>query len=68
MRLLPRAGMGEATLLYWRRAARDVHFISGLSSRHAIDGRLPHGMGVSRVADLPAECSRQRRILGLASH
>ena len=22
--------MGEATLLYWRRAARDVHFISGL--------------------------------------
>jgi len=33
----------------------------------AIDGRLPHGMGVTRVADLPAEWSRQRRILGLAS-
>ena len=33
----------------------------------AIDGRLPHGMGVTRLADLPAEWSRQRRILGLAS-
>ncbi len=34
----------------------------------AIDGRLPHGMGVTRLADLPAEWSRQRRILGLAFH
>ena len=25
----------------------------------AIDGRLPHGMGVARLADLPAEWSRQ---------
>ena len=33
----------------------------------AIDGRLPHGMGVTRLADLPAEWSRQRRILGLLS-
>jgi hypothetical protein len=33
----------------------------------AIDGRLPHGMGVTRLADLPAEWSRQRRILGLGS-
>jgi site-specific DNA recombinase len=32
----------------------------------AIDGSLPHGMGVTRFADLPAEWSRQRRILGLA--
>ena len=31
----------------------------------AIDGRLPHGMGVTRLADLPAEWSRQRRMLGL---
>jgi site-specific DNA recombinase len=31
----------------------------------AIDGRLPHGMGVTRLADLPAEWSRQHRILGL---
>jgi len=31
----------------------------------AIEGRLPHGMGLSRLADLPAEWSRQHRILGL---
>jgi site-specific DNA recombinase len=31
----------------------------------AIDGRLPHGMGVARLCDLPAEWSRQRRMLGL---
>jgi hypothetical protein len=34
----------------------------------AIDGRLPHGMGVVRLTGLPAEWSRQRRILGFASH
>ena len=33
----------------------------------AIEGRLPHGMGVSRLADLPAEWSRQRNILGLGT-
>jgi hypothetical protein len=31
----------------------------------AIDGRLPHGMGVARLTDLPAEWSRQRQVLGL---
>jgi site-specific DNA recombinase len=30
----------------------------------AIEGRLPNGMGVTHLADLPAERSRQRRILG----
>jgi site-specific DNA recombinase len=30
-----------------------------------IDGRLPHGMGVVRLADLPAEWSRQHLMLGL---
>ena len=33
----------------------------------AIEGRLPHGMGVSRLFDLPAEWSRQRQVLGLAN-
>jgi site-specific DNA recombinase len=33
----------------------------------AIDGRLPHGMGVARLADMPAEWSRQHQMLGLAS-
>jgi site-specific DNA recombinase len=35
--------------------------------RAAIEGRLPHGMGVARLADLPAEWSRQYQILGLTS-
>ena len=33
----------------------------------AIEGRLPHGMGVARLADLPAEWSRQHQMLGLPS-
>jgi hypothetical protein len=31
----------------------------------AIEGRLPHGMGVVRLADLPAEWARQHQMLGL---
>ena len=31
----------------------------------AIDGRLPQGMGVARLTDLPAEWSRQHQMLGL---
>ena len=31
----------------------------------AIDGRLPYGMGVVRLSDLPAEWSRQSLMLGL---
>src|SRR3989441_7426532 len=31
----------------------------------AIAGRLPHGMGVARLTDMPAEWSRQHQILGL---
>jgi site-specific DNA recombinase len=34
----------------------------------AIDGRLPHGMGVVRLADLPAEWSKQHQVLGLPTH
>ncbi len=33
----------------------------------AIEGKLPHGMGVMRLFDLPAEWSRQREMLGLAA-
>jgi site-specific DNA recombinase len=31
----------------------------------AVEGRLPHGMGVACLADLPAEWSQQRQMLGL---
>jgi site-specific DNA recombinase len=33
----------------------------------AIKGRLPHGMGVTRLCELPAEWSRQYRVLGLTA-
>jgi site-specific DNA recombinase len=33
----------------------------------AIAGRLPHGIGVARLADMPAEWSRQHQMLGLPS-
>jgi site-specific DNA recombinase len=32
----------------------------------AIDGRLPCGLGVTRLTDLPAEWSEQHQILGLS--
>ena len=31
----------------------------------AIEGRLPHGIGVTRLTDLPLEWSRQHEMLGL---
>jgi site-specific DNA recombinase len=34
----------------------------------AIDGRLPHGMGVARLTDLPPEWFRQHELLHLPSH
>lgn len=33
----------------------------------AIEGRLPHGMGLRRLCDLPVEWTRQHQALGLAS-
>jgi site-specific DNA recombinase len=33
----------------------------------AVAGRLPHGMGVARLADMPAEWFRQHQMLGLAA-
>jgi hypothetical protein len=32
----------------------------------AIEGRLPHGMGVARLCDLPPEWPRQYQVLGLS--
>ena len=33
----------------------------------AIEGRLPRGMGVARLCDMPAEWARQRQMLGLSA-
>ena len=32
----------------------------------AVEGLLPHGMGVTRLCELPAEWSRQYEMLGIA--
>jgi hypothetical protein len=40
-------------------------FLAPVLVKAAIDGRLPHGMGVARLADLSAEWSKQHRMLGL---
>ena len=40
-------------------------FLAPDLAKAAIDGRLPHGMGVVRLADLPPEWPRQREMLGL---
>ena len=41
------------------------HFLAPDLVKAAIDGILPYGMGVVRLADLPAEWSRQHQMLGL---
>ena len=59
----PTAELRPGTMLAreWnRRMHRDL-------VKAAIDGRLPHGMGVARLCDLPAEWSRQHQMLGLTS-
>jgi hypothetical protein len=33
----------------------------------AIEGRLPRGIGISRLCDLPVEWALQRQTLGLAA-
>jgi DNA invertase Pin-like site-specific DNA recombinase len=40
-------------------------FLAPYLVKAAIDGQLPHGMGVVRLTDLPAEWSRQHQMLGL---
>jgi hypothetical protein len=42
-------------------------FLSPDLVKAAIEGRLPHGMGVTRLCDLPSEWSRQHQILGLSA-
>ena len=34
----------------------------------ALDGRLPRGLGMTRLSDLPPEWDLQRQALGLAPH
>jgi site-specific DNA recombinase len=45
--------------------AISLAFLAPNLVKAAIDGRLPHGMGITRLTDLPAEWSRQHQMLGL---
>ncbi|KAB2872645.1 MAG: transposase [Pseudorhodoplanes sp.] len=40
-------------------------FLSPALVKAALEGRLPRGIGVTRLCDMPAEWSRQHRVLGL---
>ena len=40
-------------------------FLSPVLVKAAIDGRLPHGLGIRRLRDLPSEWPRQSQMLGL---
>jgi len=42
-------------------------FLAPSLVKAAIDGRLPRGMGIARLCDMPAESSCQYQALGLAS-
>ena len=52
-------------------SARQINMTNSLAFlapdfvKAAIAGRLPHGHGVTRMRDLPAEWPRQRQMLGL---
>jgi site-specific DNA recombinase len=43
-------------------------FLASDLVKAAIDGRLPYGMGVARLTDLPVEWSRQHEMLSLPLH
>jgi site-specific DNA recombinase len=43
-------------------------FLAPKLVKAAIEGRLPHGMGVARLADLPPDWCKQRQMLGLPAH
>ena len=42
-------------------------FLAPSLVKAAVEGRLPHGIGLARLIDAPAEWDRQYRLLGLAS-
>jgi site-specific DNA recombinase len=41
-------------------------FLAPSLVKAAVEGRLPHGIGVARMFDLPPGWARQHRVLGLA--
>jgi len=47
------------------RSTQSLAFLAPDIVQAAIDGRLPRGLGVSQMTDLPADWTLQRRQLGL---
>ncbi len=42
-------------------------FLAASLTKAAVDGRLPHGIGVARLFDAPTAWACQHQMLGLAS-
>jgi len=61
----------ETIAMQENRSARKINMTISLAFlapdlvKAAIEGRLPSGVGVARLTDLPAEWSRQHQLLGL---
>jgi site-specific DNA recombinase len=47
------------------RTTLSLAFLAPDIAKAAIDGRLPRGVGLSRLTDLPLDWSEQRRLIGL---
>jgi DNA invertase Pin-like site-specific DNA recombinase len=67
------AANAESIAMRQKCSARKVNMTISLAFlapdlvKAAIEGRLPRGIGVTRLCDLPAEWARQHQILGLAT-
>lgn len=63
----------EALAIREQRSKRSVHMLISLSFvdpdiiEALIAGRLPRGIGITRLADLPPSWAKQRRILGISN-
>ena len=66
--MAPVQGMrGEVEIFRKVNMTISLAFLAPDLVKAAIAGQLPHGMGVARLADMPAEWSRQHQMLGLPS-
>ena len=66
--------MGDASAAREKCSVRKVNMTISLAFlapelvKAAIDGQLPHGLGIARLCDLPIEWARQHEIIGLAAY
>jgi hypothetical protein len=60
--LAKREGYSERTV----RLTLSLAFLAPDIINAAIEGRLPRGLGLTRLTELPTDWAEQRRVLGLA--